>query len=263
MEQISQYRSQGYAFHRQAFNQQEVKEIKQKIMLYGQAYDNPGIVKENDGQTLRGLHGAHLYDTFFAELVKDPRFIVLAQELIAEPFYIHQFKINVKSKMKGASWPWHQDFVFWQNEDGIAQSNMVNIALLLSDVEILHGPLCVIPNSHKNGNLCQKINRKDNWMSDVSSDLSYQLDEYTVAELIDTHGTQYITGKAGDIFLFDPQLAHCSSSNLSPFNRELMIITYNPCTNQPQIAAEEGRPEFLCGRDFNPLVELANNLAKS
>ncbi len=258
MEQLHQYRELGYAYSRQAFSLDEVTEIKYQLDFYSQQKINDGIVKELDKETLRGINGAHLYDSFFANLVIEHRFIQFAYELIAEPFYVHQSKINVKSKMKGASWPWHQDFVFWANEDGIPEAKMLNVALLLSDVDMLHGPLCVIPKSHKEGNLSKKTERNNNWKSDVSSELSYQLDAETVDNLIQQNGYEYLMGKAGDLILFDPQLAHCSSSNLSPENREFLIITYNPCSNQPTIDSTNGRPDFLCGRDFTPISSINN-----
>jgi ectoine hydroxylase len=254
MNYLRQYQEEGYAICRNIFSAQEVEMIKHSMNDYCCRNENDGIVTESDGVTIRGLHGAHLYDEYFSHLVRDSRFLDVASVVLSEPFYVHQFKINVKSKMKGASWPWHQDYIFWSNEDGIPESKMINIALLLADVDILHGPLCIIPKSHQFGNLSKKISRENNWKSDVSSELSYQLDAPTVAQLIDQYGVEYMTGKAGDVFLFDPQLAHCSSSNLSPNNRELLIITYNPCSNRPRAKTIDSRPEFLCGRDFSPLL---------
>jgi ectoine hydroxylase len=33
--------------------------------------------------------------------------------------YIYQFKINVKAAFGGDVWQWHQDYIFWRNEDGM------------------------------------------------------------------------------------------------------------------------------------------------
>ena len=245
-------RRHGFARQPGAFSPDEVRTIRRHIDSYVQ-HAHPGIVHEDDTDLIRGIHGPHLYDAFFADLVTDARLLLPAQRFLGQPCYVHQFKINMKQRMKGQAWPWHQDFIYWKNGDGIEHPHLVNVALLLNDVDMLHGPLCFIPRSHTGGDLSITPQRADDWKQDISKDLTYQLGHDSVERLIADNGIEFMTGKAGDMIFFDPLLAHCSSTNLSPQDRALLIVTYNAVSNTPRAGHARVRPEFLCARDFTPL----------
>lgn len=253
---VEQIRESGLSIRRQCFSPVEIAMINERISNYIRK-PHPGIVREDDRQTIRGIHGPHLYDEFFRELIADPRLLGPAEQLLGEPCYVHQFKINMKQRMKGEAWPWHQDFIFWKNGDGIPHPNLISVAILLNDVDMLHGPLCLIPGSHKFGNLCEIPDNSGDWEQDLSKDLTYQIGHAAIDRLVRENGVEYLTGGAGDTMLFDPLLAHCSSVNLSPQDRGLLIVTYNTISNIPHPEHREFRPEFLSARDFSPLRQRA------
>jgi len=194
-----------------------------------------------------------LYDEFFSDLASDPRFLLPAEEFLGQRCYVHQFKINMKQRMNGQAWPWHQDFIYWKNGDGIQNPDLLNVAMLLNDVDMLHGPLCFIPKSHRFGDLSEEPAKLGDWEQDLSRDLTYQIGHKAIERLIRDNGIEYMTGKAGDMVFFDPLLAHCSSTNLSPQDRVLLIVTYNAVSNTPRPDHRKIRPEFLSSRDFSPL----------
>lgn len=245
-------RESGYALQRGCFLDEEVRAIRCHIDAYVQQA-HPGIVYEDDSRLIRGIHGPHLYDAFFADMVSDPRFLATAEQFLGERCYVHQFKINMKQRMNGQAWPWHQDYIYWKNGDGIENPDLLNVAMLLNDVDMLHGPLCFIPRSHTGGDLSEDPDRSGDWRQDLSKDLTYQVGHGAVDRLIRDNGIEFITGKAGDVVFFDPLLAHCSSTNLSPQDRVLLIVTYNAVSNAPRPGHHRIRPEFLCARDFTPL----------
>lgn len=248
-------KQQGFHLNQQVFSREEVATIKQKLKEY-LAADHPGVVKEKDGETVRGIHGSHLFDEFFADLVTDERLLGPANEYFGEPCYVHQFKVNVKRRMTGQSWPWHQDYVYWHLKDRMPSPNLLNIAIVLDDIDHLHGPLCFIPNSHKLGELTDiDLSSGAGWEQDLSETLTYQIGYDRIAPLINENGVFYAIGNEGDLLLFDPQTAHCSSVNLSPTDRELLIITYNPVSNTPVPFEnpDDRRPDFISARDHTPL----------
>ena len=242
----------GYKVINQVFSKDYVSLIKKHIDEYSKEnYD--GTIYEKDGKTVRGLHGLHLNDSFFESICRNKVLLDIVMNYLGEPCYVHQFKVNVKKKMVGQSWPWHEDFVYWKDKDGIINPNLLNVGIFLDDVEMLSGPLCVIPHSHHCKDLTNLIKPTDNWESDLSKELTYQIDCDKIEPLIDQYGVEYMTGKAGDVMIFDPLLAHCSSVNLSPKDRMLMIITYNAVSNPAKNIDKHKRPEFLCAYDTTPI----------
>jgi ectoine hydroxylase len=240
------FKENGYVMYRNFFDKSYVNEVKEKIARYAQL-DHPGIIKEADGVTFRGIHGPHLYDEFFQKIASNKNIVALAEKVLGEKCYLHQFKINMKQKMTGESWPWHEDFVYWHEKDSIAEPKLVNIALLLDESDMLSGPLCFIPGSHKRKIFYAKSDESTllDWKNDLSADLNYKIGRELVADMIGSRGVEYALGSAGDLLMFNPLIAHCSVSNLSPYDRRLLILTFNAVSNAPTVPM--GRPEFLCG----------------
>lgn len=253
---VNELQSRGLCQIPGLFSREEIDQVNRQIDLYTQN-DNPGIVYEEQGQVIRAIHGPHLYDDHFTAIARNPLILDIVKRHLGEDVYIHQYKINMKQGMDGKVWPWHQDFVFWQQNDHIEQPHLVNVAIALNDTSMLNGPLCFIPNSHLDGNLCvatsalNKTGEGSSWRDDVSAELSFQIEKDVVAKLLEGNEPTFGTAEQGDVQLFDPQLAHCSGNNMSPQNRRLLIITYNALSNAPKAISD--RPVFLCATDTSPL----------
>ncbi|MFK0022771.1 phytanoyl-CoA dioxygenase family protein [Streptomyces sp. NPDC090798] len=210
----------------------------------------PEVVYEKDGKTVRAVHGCHAFDDICAALVRHPQLVTLAEALLGGPVYVYQFKVNLKQAHEGAAWPWHQDFAFWREEDGMPRPDAVNIAVPLDDVHEGNGPLVVIPGSHTLGLLDLPAmtgeDEKNGWLQHVSADLTYTVTGARADSLAREHGKVLITGRAGSLHAFHPSIVHSSSNNLSADRRALLLITYNAVGNAP---TNPTRPEFLVERD--------------
>lgn len=235
----------GFVISPEFFSQDFITELKQNISRYLE-FDHPGIVREEGSNAYRGIHGMHLYDQYFENLSSNKELKLIAQRILKEECYLHQFKINMKQKMEGHAWPWHEDYVYWNKKDGIEEPKLINIAIFLDDSNMLNGPLCFIPGSHKHSYsyLCKDPESLD-WQGDLAVDLNFKIDIEVISDLIKANDVEFATGGAGDLLIFNPLAAHCSSSNLSPFDRRILILTYNASSNAPTF--KSGRPEFLCG----------------
>lgn len=244
-------KQQGFCVVENVFSKFDIERINNNIDNYLQA-SHEGIVYEKGTSVVRAIHGMHLFDPFFMVLAKNQFFIEFAQKYLSDSVYIHQYKINMKAAMEGQSWPWHQDFVYWKEGDFIEAPRLLNIAIALDDTPMLSGPLCVIPGSHQFGDLT-KYNgvTSGDWSKDVSADLTYKIDKKVLEPLIKNNGYEFLVCKAGDVIIFDPQLAHASSNNLSPLERRLLLVTYNAVSNVP--TQKSKRPAFLSAVDFTPL----------
>ncbi|MFF2510435.1 phytanoyl-CoA dioxygenase family protein [Streptomyces sp. NPDC058086] len=221
----------------------------------------PEVVYEKDGSTVRALHGCHEFDEVCGRLVRLPALLGLAEELIGEPVYVYQFKVNMKQPREGAAWPWHQDYAFWNHEDGMPDDKAVNIAIFLDDTHELNGPLKVVLGSHQLGLIGEEEQEDDrershDWRNHVSADLEYTVPDEVAEELTEKFGTALAVGPSGSVCAFHPTILHSSSNNRSDDRRAMLLVTYNAVSNAP---SNPVRPEFLVSRNAVPLTPVTDN----
>lgn len=250
-EQLNTYNRTGLLLLPDLFSKEEVAYLKEAMNPLKQI-DTPEVVLEEETQTVRALHGCHLTSPVFKNLVSQKRLLNPAQQLLNSTAY-YQFKINLKAPFNGEMWPWHQDFVFWHEKDGMPAPNAINIVLFLDECTEFNGPLWLIPTSQQEGLLAPMVKEEkaEGWKNDVGVDLTFQLDESTLTRLVEKGGIAAPKGKAGTVLLFHPNLAHASLPNISPNGRSILIITYNSTNNLP-IQKEQKRPWFLVNPDTSP-----------
>ncbi|WP_305787984.1 phytanoyl-CoA dioxygenase family protein [Symbioplanes lichenis] len=215
----------------------------------------PEVVWEKGKKIVRAIHGCHRFDEVSAALTRHPRLVALAEMFLGGPVYVYQFKVNLKQAREGAAWPWHQDYSFWQREDGMPRPDAVNFAIPLDAVHEGNGPLIVIPGSHRLGPQDEYGDGDgapgSDWRRHVSADLAYAITPERAGKLTSELGTQLITGPAGGIHAFHPSIVHSSTGNGSADRRALLLITYNAVRNSPP---HPTRPEFLVDRNTTPIV---------
>ncbi|MCX4091612.1 phytanoyl-CoA dioxygenase family protein [Nocardia sp. alder85J] len=216
--------------------------------------DHPGRVLEKDGRTVRAVHGCHRTSPVFSRLVRSPFLLGSAERILDGKVYVHQSKVNAKRALRGDIWPWHQDFVFWEREDGMPAPRATNIAVFLDDATSHNGPLLFVPGSHRLGTVASG-RRGEGWKSNLAADLDYAPTAAQLTPLIERLGIRAATGPEGSALLFDPRLIHGSGANMSPVDRQLVIITYNSVDNVP-VAVPNRRPDFLCEPDPTALEPL-------
>jgi ectoine hydroxylase-related dioxygenase (phytanoyl-CoA dioxygenase family) len=216
-----------------------------------------GSVTESDGLTLRAVHLCYLDTPNYADLARRSELLLSAQAILGPSVYVYQFKINMKAAFTGEAWPWHDDFVFWNTEDGMPQPHAVTAAIFLDDVTEINGPICFIPKSHRHQSQAQCVATEDSedetWRSHVSANLKYQTNREIVSVLARQDGVAVAKGQAGSILFFHCKVVHASAANISPFDRRILLITYNRVDNQP---TRLERPNFLVNRDASPLSVL-------
>lgn len=259
-EQVRSYREDGYLFLPGCFSPEEIEEMKCELPAIF-AEDTPARVLEKGTSQVRSVYGSHRTNDLFARLVRDARLLEPARRVLESDVYVHQFKVNAKLAFVGDVWEWHQDYIFWQKEDGMPTPRVVNAVVFLDEVTEFNGPLLFIPGSHRAGVLDPGKRKGETgadapaWAADVAADLSYTLTREMVAGMVEARGMVAPKGPAGSVLLFDANVAHGSGPNMSPFDRKLMLVTYNSVLNVPG-PRESPRPEFLCSRDYRPLLPL-------
>ncbi|MDH6703283.1 phytanoyl-CoA dioxygenase family protein [Streptomyces griseoviridis] len=250
----STYKRNGWFKFPERLSGQTIKLLRERAEAISQER-RPEVVFEKDGCKVRAIHGCHAFDEACQALVRLPCLVEMAEELIGGPVYLYQFKVNFKQAHEGDAWPWHQDFAFWREEDGMPRPDAVNFAISLDDVHEENGPLAVIPGSHRLGLL--DLPEKDandmtsDWRQHVSADLAYTVSPERAEKLTEQYGKVLVLGRAGSIHAFHPSIVHSSPNNLSADRRALLLLTYNAVNNAP---ASPTRPAFLVDRNTAPVV---------
>ncbi len=258
---LSEYRENGHITVNGAFNSREVAWLRRDLPT-ALADASPRRVMEQHGRSVRGLHGQHETVESFGHLARHPRLVVPARQLLGDDVFVYQFKVNTKAAFTGDLWPWHQDFIFWQREDGMEEPRVVNAVVLLDDNTEFNGPLLFMEGSHREG-VIEDFGRRDavaaegdteapSWLEGFTANLKYTLSATRVSDLARSYPLRSAKAEAGSVLFFHPNLVHGSSTNMTPFERSLILITYGSvATRFRQVSAE--RPSFLVNRDVTPL----------
>jgi ectoine hydroxylase-related dioxygenase (phytanoyl-CoA dioxygenase family) len=260
-QQIAEFQDRGFVLLEDRFSAQELALLRRRAEL-ALAGRGERTVMEASGEAVRSVYAPHESDPVFAALARHPRLVRPAQRLLAGDVYVYQSKLNVKSPFVGEVWEWHQDYVFWRNEDAMPSPRVLTAAVYLDDVDDFNGPLVLIPGSHREGVLrCPAPPGGDaatpGWHSHVSARLKYTIDRGVLGGLARKYGLCAPKARAGAVLLFDSNIAHASSTNISPFSRSLILFTYNHVANAP---ARPTRPGFLVSRDTRAITPVADDV---
>ncbi|MGD1702671.1 phytanoyl-CoA dioxygenase family protein [Dapis sp. BLCC M229] len=266
-EQLQHYQDRGYLFLPNVFDRAEVEVMKAELpAVYGE--NSLGKIVEEDGKTVRIVHGCHTKSDIFKRLSQHPRIIDPVMQILGSAVYIHQFKISAKIAFEGDVWQWHQDYVYYKEEDGIPEPRIVNTAIFLDEVNEFNAPLMLVPGSQKEGLISVFTEEEQHnqyqdgpsWISRLTSKLHYIINKETLEKLVKQYGIVAPKGAAGSVLLFHPSCVHGSGANMSPFDRALVIINYNSVENTPKIPIKEQRPEFLASLNYTPIEPLSDEV---
>jgi ectoine hydroxylase-related dioxygenase (phytanoyl-CoA dioxygenase family) len=267
-QQVNQYEENGYLLLDSCFSPRELGVLTSELPeILGE--ESPRRVLEKDGVTVRSVYGPHITSEVFRCLSQHPQLVAPSMDILGSDVYLYQFKINVKAGFGGDVWEWHQDYIFWQREDGMPEPRAINAAVFLDEVTEFNGPLFVLPGSHKEGVILpsktaealsvtfQRDNyaASDTWVKNLSARLNYSLDRDIMRELVWRYRMASPKGPAGSVLFFHPNLVHGSAMNMSPFDRVIAYLTFNSVHNSlPEVA--NPRPDFLVGRHCEPIRPL-------
>jgi ectoine hydroxylase-related dioxygenase (phytanoyl-CoA dioxygenase family) len=262
-EHIRFYEDNGYLLLPAFYSQAEVAALEAELPAIF-AEDSARRVLEQDGSAVRSVYGAHTSNEVFDRLVRDPRILKPTMRVLGDDVYIHQFKINVKAAFGGEMWEWHRDYDTWHHEDGMPGTQALNVVIFLDEVNEFNGPLLLIPGSHKDTDIEDFVRDESEiladgapgWMANLTTKIKHSLDRETIARLALRHQIIAPKGPKGSLLFFHSNIAHGSSQNMSPFDRRIIIVSYNSVKNA-LLPVARPRPGFLAGRDFRPLTPLA------
>jgi ectoine hydroxylase len=267
-EQLDTYREQGLLIVKDVFSREEIELMKAEIQRL-KSENHPTNLLEIDGKTMRALHGCHENSKIMSNLVRHPKLLIPAQQMLGGDVYVHQFKVSMKAAFDGDVWKWHQDFMYWHHEDGLPEPRAVTVAIYLNDVTDFNSPTWIVPRVHKEGLLKHRDPNlrkpsdpnRPGWHDNVVADFKYILEDDVVTRIADRFGIVSATGPAGTIFFFHASAPHASTHNLSPYERIVILVTYNSLDNLPRTNVPDSttiRPQFLVNQNYSPLRSVSS-----
>jgi ectoine hydroxylase len=212
-------------------------------------------VVEARSQEVRSIFEVHKISDVFGSIVRDPRVVGRARQILGGDVYVHQSRVNFKPGFGGGDFYWHSDFETWHAEDGMPGMRAVSISISLTDNYSFNGPLMIMPGSHKTYVSCVGETPAENYKSSLVMQGVGTPDPGTLTRLADRHGIDVLAGKAGGAIMFDCNCMHGSSGNITPFPRSNVFIVFNSVENAcvEPFAAPAPRPTFIGVRDFTPV----------
>ena len=247
--QIRRFEQDGFLLLPNLFSAREV-ELMRAALIPAFAETTPANIREKMSGEVRTAMGLHLRSPVYAKLVRHPRLLGPAFQLLGNKLYAQQVKVNVKAAFEGEAWQWHYDFATHHNEDGVTEPLALNLHVFLDDVREFNGPLYFIPGSHRHGPAAATLD---------TTSTSYPLwvvDRTSVSRLVEANGIVSATGPAGTALIFGDCLVHASPPNLSPWGRRIFSLIANPIANAQRCFR---RPDYMHHRDFSPLEPVEDN----
>lgn len=210
------------------------------------------VIPEKDSAEIRSIFEIHRISPLIGGLIRDPRVIDRARQLLGSDVYVHQSRVNYMPGFKGKGFYWHSDFETWHAEDGMRLPRAVSMSLALTDNYPFNGCLMVLPGSHRTFVPCIGSTPKDNYKVSLQDQQIGVPSQRDLAKLVRAHGIDQFTGAAGSALWFDANLIHGSANNITPFPRVNIFVVFNSVQNAlvEPYAAPSPRPEFLASRDF-------------
>ena len=212
-------------------------------------------VVEPQSQEIRSVFEVHNISEVFANLVRDPRVVGRARQILGSDVYVHQSRINVKPGFGARGFYWHSDFETWHAEDGLPNMRTVSLSVALTRNHDTNGGLMIMPGSHKTFLGCSGETPRDNYKKSLQMQDAGTPSDEALAKFADAHSIKLFTGEAGSATWFDCNCMHGSGDNITPYPRSNVFIVFNSVENTAvePFAAPVARPEFIGARDFTPV----------
>ena len=245
-DQLDQFRRDGYLFLPNLFASSEIAVLRAEVERFV-GLERKEILRDEHGE-LFGAFAVDRYSEPFARLLRHPRLLEPAQQILGTDLYAHQYKVIAKDPFGKLDFAWHQDAASWAAYDGMPEPMAMNYALFLDEVTEFNGPITLIPGSHQNGILGAADSPRPGGKSPLRI-LSGEL----VQQLASEHGLVAPKGPAGSAVFFSGLLAHASGPNISPWTRYIVYLSYNPVANA---ITRPTRPDFYATRDHFTAIDV-------
>lgn len=257
--ELAAHDADGYTIIPDLLSPAEVQTLWQEL---GRLSSDPELaadertIVEKKSREVRSIFEVHLISELIAELVRDPRLLDRARQILGSDVYVHQSRVNYMPGFEGKGFYWHSDFETWHAEDGMPSPRAVSISLALTDNYPFNGGLMVLPGSHRTFVPCVGETPEDHYKESLKEQEIGVPGQEDLTALAMNRGIGQFTGPAGSALMFDSNIMHGSGNNITPFPRSNIFMVFNSVENAlvEPFAAANPRPTFIASRDFAPLT---------
>ncbi len=251
--ELAKHSVNGYSVINGLFDDGEVSHFAAKAAGLIDAEElrhDPRVIREKESDEVRSIFEVHELDETVARLVRDPRLLSRARQILGSDVYVHQSRINFMPGFIGKGFYWHSDFETWHAEDGMPAPRAVSASIALTDNFPYNGSLMVMPGSQRTFVPCIGETPDDNYQQSLKEQTIGVPSPDAITDLAATHGIDQFTGPAGSVLFFDSNLMHGSGSNITPFARSNIFIVFNSVENRllDPFAAPAPRPNYIAQR---------------
>ncbi|WP_228000647.1 ectoine hydroxylase [Nocardia australiensis] len=212
-------------------------------------------IVEKASNRVRSIFEVHRLSAAIADLVSQPRIVGLARQVLGSDVYIHQSRVNYMPGFRGTGFYWHSDFETWHAEDGLPAPRAVSLSIALTDNYPVNGSLMVMPGSHRTFVPCAGSTPAEHYRESLQEQEIGVPTRADITALANECGITQFTGAAGSALLFDSNIMHGSSNNITPYPRSNIFVVFNSVENTAQepFAAPAPRPGYIGSHDFTPV----------
>lgn len=241
---IAAHHAKGFSVHHDLFSAAEVAACRDELARLAA---DPGIAGDERAQLaedgeVRAIYEVHAVSELVAELVRDPRVLDRARQILGSDVYVHQSRVEYLPGLLGKGTYWHSPFETWHAEDGMPSPRAVSVSIPLSGQQELTGELMAMPGSHRifvpTAHGSRGVPGREHLRS---LGAAYGIERYTDAE--------------GSVLVFDANLMQGSADNITPFPRTNIHVVFSSVENHlcAPFAGGEPRPAFIANRDGRAL----------
>lgn len=255
---LADYERDGFLAIDQLITPDEVTVYRgelERLIADPEIRSNPRSIVEPASQEIRSVFEVHKLSEVFAGLVRDPRVVGRARQILGSDVYVHQSRINVKPGFGARGFYWHSDFETWHAEDGLPNMRTVSVSIALTENYATNGGLMIMPGSHRTFLGCAGETPEDNYKKSLQmQDAGIPSDEM-LGRFSSEHGIRLFTGRSGSATWFDCNCMHGSGDNITPYPRSNVFIVFNSVENAAvdPFAAPVARPDYIGAKDFTPV----------
>jgi ectoine hydroxylase len=253
-EQLSRFDGDGFVVLPGLFDAGEVEGIVAEAERLAAGASDAGeredVITEPDSDVVRSIFRVHHNNAVFRALAANNQLCGAARQILGGDVYLHQSRINFKPGFDGRGFDWHSDFETWHIEDGMPRMRALSASVLLTDNSAVNGSLMLIRGSHRAYVRCVGETPTDHYKQSLKAQRYGVPSREALTLQVNDGGIEQALGTAGSVVLFDCNVLHGSSGNLSPYPRHNVFLVYNSVENRlvRPFGGLEPRPDFLAER---------------
>jgi ectoine hydroxylase len=252
--QLEAYERDGFLILPDVFSQAEIDcFLRDATRLLGsEDIKRSGeVISEPGSGDVRSIFRVHAASPLFSRLVRDPRLVSIASDILDDEVYIHQSRLNYKPGFRGKEFYWHSDFETWHVEDGMPAMRALSMSITLTANTADNGPLMLIPGSHQSFAVCTGETPANHFKTSLKKQEYGVPTDESLAELAQNGGIVSAVSQPGSVIVFDCNTMHGSNSNITPHPRSNVFVVYNAISNRvgDPFCDQAPRPEYICSRE--------------